>query len=135
MTDLDLERLRDFAERYTAAWCSHDAASVAAFFSANGSLRVNDDAPSVGRKAIAEVAQRFMTDFPDLEVQADGLIVRGNQVVYHWKLTGTNTGPGGTGRWVHIRGFEQWRIGADGLIAESLGHFDSEDYRRQLEGM
>ena len=26
-------RLREFAERYTAAWCSQDAASVAAFFS------------------------------------------------------------------------------------------------------
>jgi len=35
---------------------------------------------------------------------------------------------------VRISGFEEWRIGEDGLIAESQGHFDSADYRRQLEG-
>jgi hypothetical protein len=50
-----------------------------------------------------------------------------------WTLVGTNTGPGGTGKRVHISGFEQWRIGADGLIAESRGHFDSAEYQRQLE--
>lgn len=44
------------------------------------------------------------------------------------------TGPGGTGRAVRISGCEEWRLGSDGLIAESLGHFDDGDYRRQLEG-
>jgi hypothetical protein len=34
---------------------------------------------------------------------------------------------------VRISGFEEWRIGADGLIAESEGHFDSSEYQRQLE--
>ena len=51
----------DFAERYTAAWCSQDAASVAAFYSVDGSLSVNDGTPAVGRSAITEVAQSFMT--------------------------------------------------------------------------
>ena len=126
--------IHDFARRYTAAWCSQDAASVAAFFSPSGSLRVNDAAPAVGHKAITDVAQGFMTAFPDIQVFMDDLIVHGDGVVYRWTLVGTNTGPGGTGRPVRISGFEQWRIDADGLIAESLGHFDTEDYRRQLEG-
>lgn len=34
---------------------------------------------------------------------------------------------------MRISGFEEWRIGADGLIAESKGHFDSDEYQRQLE--
>jgi hypothetical protein len=34
---------------------------------------------------------------------------------------------------VRISGHEEWRMGVDGLIAESLGQFDGEDYRRQLE--
>jgi len=34
---------------------------------------------------------------------------------------------------VHISGFEQWRIGPDGLIAESRGHFDQAEYERQLQ--
>jgi predicted ester cyclase len=134
MTSLDPGRLRDFARRYTAAWCSQDAASVAAFFSPNGSLRVNDAAPAVGRDAITAVAQGFMTAFPDMQVLMDDLTVQGEKAVYRWTLVGTNTGPGGTGRRVRISGFEEWRIGADALIAESLGHFDSDEYQRQLEG-
>jgi hypothetical protein len=64
----------------------------------------------------------------------DDLLVEGDKAVYRWTLVGTNTGPGGAGRAVRITGFDEWRIGADRLIAESLGHFDSEDYRRQLDG-
>jgi nuclear transport factor 2 (NTF2) superfamily protein len=121
--------MQDFAARYTAAWCSQDPARVAAFFSANGSLRVNDDSPAVGRTAIAGVAQGFMSAFPDLELIMDGVEVQGDRAVYRWTLAGTHSG---TGRRVRISGFEQWRIAEDGLIAESQGHFDSEDYRRQL---
>jgi hypothetical protein len=51
---------------------------------------------------------------------------------YHWTLTGTNTAPGGTGRFVKISGYEEWRFGLAGLIAESVGHFDAADYERQL---
>lgn len=126
--------LRDFARRYTAAWCSQNAARVAAFFAPNGSLRVNDTPAAVGRAAITAVAQGFMTAFPDMQVLMDDLIVQGNVTVFRWTLVGTNTGPGGTGHAVRISGFEEWRIGADGLIAESQGHFDSDDYQRQIRG-
>jgi hypothetical protein len=34
---------------------------------------------------------------------------------------------------VRISGHEDWRFGADGLIAESLGHYDASDYERQLK--
>lgn len=129
----DLARLRSFAERYTAAWCSQDPTRVAAFFAEDGSLSVNENAPAVGRAAITAVAQGFMTAFPDLQVSMDDLRVEGDRAIYHWTLTGTSTGPGGTGRAVRISGYEVWQIGADGLIANSLGHFDAEDYRRQLE--
>ena len=122
------------AERYTAAWCSQHPAAVASFFSPSGSLRVNDGAAAVGREAIAQVAQSFMAAFPDLCVHFDNLILRDSVVEYHWTLTGTNTGPGGTGRAVRISGFECWRMGADGLIAESVGTFDAAEYERQLKG-
>jgi hypothetical protein len=128
-----LRELRNFALRYTAAWCSQNPESVAAFFSRDGSLRVNDDSPAVGRAAITEVARSFMTAFPDLHVATDDLLLRGDEAEYHWTLTGTNTGPGGTGN-VRISGFESWRIGHDGLIASSQGHFDAAEYSRQLRG-
>src|SRR5690242_6225676 len=131
--ELSGEQLDAFAERYTAAWCSHDARSVAAFFSPNGSLAINDGAASVGRNAITEAAQDFMTTFPDLEVIMDDLVCQGGLVIYKWTLSGTNSGPGGTGKHVRISGFEEWKFGVDGLIAESQGHFDGADYQHQLE--
>lgn len=129
----DLLELRDFASRYTAARCSQNPARVAAFFSQEGSLRVNHDPPAVGRAAVTQVAQTFMTAFPDLSVVMDDLLLWGDEAEYYWTLTGTNTGPGRTGHMVHISGFEKCRIGSDGLIASSQGHFDAAEYRRQLE--
>lgn len=95
---------------------------------------MNDAPPAIGRDTIAAVAQGFMIAFPDMKVTMDGLSVQDDHAVYRWTLTGTNTGPGGTGKRVEISGFEEWRISADGLIAESEGHFDSAEYQRQLEG-
>jgi len=130
-----LSDLRKFAERYTAAWCSHNAANVAAFFSEHGSLSVNNGQPAIGGVAIQQVAQSFMTAFPDLRVLLDEVVIRGADAEYHWTLIGTNTGPGGTGNRVHIRGVEHWQIGTDGLIAVSRGEFDAEEYRRQIGGI
>lgn len=127
-----MDEIREFARRYTAAWCSGDPASVAAHYAADGSLTINDGEPSVGRAAITDAAQSFMTAFPDMEVLLDDVLVDDDGAEYHWTLVGTNTGPGGTGNRVRISGFEEWTIGADGLIAASLGHFDQAEYDRQL---
>jgi len=124
--------MKQFAIRYAAAWCSQDPASVAAFFAENGSLKINDGAPSVGRAAITEAAQSFMTSFPDMAVEMNELEYAGQQYRFRWTLTGTNTGPDGSGRNVRISGYEEWTLGPDGLIAISLGHFDSADYDRQI---
>lgn len=125
-------QMREFATKYTAAWCSQDAEKVASFFAENGSLKINTGNPSIGRTAIAAAAQGFMTAFPDMVVTMDKLSLDGDRIVYHWTLTGTNTGPAGTGKSVRISGYEEWTIGADGLIMGSKGHFDEAEYRRQL---
>ncbi len=116
----------ELAVRYTAAWCSQDPAQVASFFTSNGSLRINDGPAAAGRDAIAAVAAGFMTAFPDLVVQFDSLAPG---PIYHWTLTGTHAA---SGRQVRISGFEQWTLGADGRIEQSLGSFDAADYARQL---
>ena len=51
-------------------------------------------------------------------VAMDSASLEGGGAVYRWTLTGTNTGPGGTGKAVRINGYEEWTFGADGLIAE-----------------
>jgi hypothetical protein len=122
-----------FAERYAVAWCSGEPVLVAAFFADEGSLSINGGEPAVGREAIAAVARGFMEAFPDLVVTFDGLEERDGRLLFHWTLTGTQTGPGGTGNAVRISGHESWRLDAEGLIAESLGQYDEAEYRRQLE--
>jgi steroid delta-isomerase-like uncharacterized protein len=129
-----MTELKEFAQRYAEAWCSQNPESVAAFFSENGSLSVNDGPPAGGRAAIAKEAQAFMTTFPDMVVTFDKLEARGDRTAFHWTLIGTNTGPGGTGKRVRISGYELWKIDNDGLVAESKGHFDSAEYERQLSG-
>jgi uncharacterized protein (TIGR02246 family) len=128
----DLAELRKFAQRYAKSWCSQNPERVAAFFAENGSLSVNDGTPAVGRAAIAEVAQGFMTTFPDMIVTMDDVTHESRGTVFHWTLTGANTGPGGTGKRVRISGHELWQLDNAGLIAESKGHFDRAEYERQL---
>ena len=131
-TTMDKEQLTTFGKKYSEAWCSQKAGSVAAFFSTDGSLKVNADAPAVGRAAITIVAQGFMTAFPDMIVAMDSIVTNPGGIVFHWTLTGTNTGVGGTGNKVSVSGFEIWQLGDDGLIQESIGSFDAAEYNRQL---
>lgn len=122
-----------FATRYAAAWSGKDPARFGEFYEENGSLVVNGSA-SVGRTAIVETARSYMAAFPDMVVRLDSLREEQGAMVFHWTWTGTNTGPGGTGRAVHLSGLERWTFGPNGLILASDGHFDSEAYQRQLRG-
>ena len=127
-----MNELSKFAQRYAKAWCSRDPRKVAAFFAENGSISINSGPAAVGRAAIAKEAEAFMTTFPDMVVTMDKLVRDKEGTKFHWTLTGTNTGPGGTGKRVRISGYELWKIDNDGLIAESKGHFDVAEYERQL---
>ena len=89
---MTLTEVTRFAQRYAKAWCSQDAESVAASYAENGSLSVNDGPPAVGRAAIAEIAQGFMRDLPDMVVTMDDVAHDEEGTKFHWTLTGTNTG-------------------------------------------
>jgi len=130
---LDPNQLREFAERYTEAWCSGHPALVAESYAPDGSLTINGGNPSVGRAAITDAARAFMDAFPDMQVLMDDVRVGDGGSEYHWTLVGTNTGAGGTGNRVRIGGYEEWTMGDDGLIAESQGHYDQAEYDRQVE--
>jgi uncharacterized protein (TIGR02246 family) len=125
--------LKGFATRYAAAWSGKDPVKFAAFYTENGSLTVNG-AASVGRAAITATARAYMAAFPDMVVTFDSLRQEKDQTIFHWTWTGTNTGPGGTGKAVNLRGYERWTIGANGLIEKSDGHFDNDEYQRELKG-
>ena len=124
--------LNELATRYAAAWSSQNPARLAAFYSERGSLTVNEGMPSVGRAAIATTAGAFMRAFPDMVVRVERVEDEGGQVVFHWIWTGTNSGPGGTDKFVRIHGYEEWTMDPDGHILESKGHYDEGEYQRQL---
>jgi len=121
----------EFGQRYAQAWCSQDPDQVAAFYAEDGSLTVNDGEPAVGRAAIAGVARGFMTEFPDMVVTMDRLVAKPNGHEFHWTVTGTYAANGNK---VRFSGYEDWRFGADGLVEESNGFFDADDYARQIRG-
>lgn len=124
--------LTDFATRYAAAWSGQDPAELASFYDEAGSLSVNGGEATVGRAAIAVRAREYMEAFPDMVVRMDSVIQAGNRATFHWTWTGTNSGPGGTGRQVQLSGFEEWTFSAKGLILESQGHYDEAEYQRQM---
>ena len=124
----DEARIREFARSYTDAWCSHDPTRVADHFVPGGTIAINGGDPT---EAI-EIARSFIDAFPDIRVFMDDVVFNDETVEYHWRFTGTNTGPGGTGAAVRISGFEEWTFGADGLVAVSRGTDDQDEYDRQL---
>ena len=129
---MDFMALRNFATNYAAAWSSQDPELLASFYAPEGTLTVNGGEAVVGRLAIADTARSYMEAFPDMVVEMQALQGNGERAEFHWLWTGTNSGPGGTGRAVRITGYEEWTFGPDNLIVESKGHYDEALYRAQL---
>lgn len=125
------EKAKLMAENYSKAWCSHNPQAVASFYAEDGRIVINDGEPSNGRTEIAEMAQAFYNDFPDLIVRMDSIRSSGTHAVFMWTLDGTNVT---TGNRVEVSGWEYWRYSKEGLVAESAGHFDADDYQRQVDG-
>jgi hypothetical protein len=125
--------LNIFGKSYAQAWCSQRPEFVSLFFAEDGSLRVNEGKPAVGRDEISKVAESFMTAFPDIIVSMDSIVTTLDVTEFHWTFTGTNTGPNGTGKKVKISGVELWQRDENGLIKESKGSFDTEEYERQVK--
>ena len=121
----DRRQIEQLARDYTEAWCSRDPDRVASHYAPGGTIAINGGEPA----PIAEVAQAFISAFPDIEVFQDDLVVVDDVVEYHWTFTGTSAE---TGKSVRIRGFEDWMIDVDGLIVLSRGHYDQAEYERQL---
>jgi len=126
------DELIEFATRYATAWSSQDPAAFALFYDANGSLTVNDGEAAVGRAGVEQKVRDFMTAFPDMTVRLVELRQDGDQVEFHWRWTGTETGPGGSGNAVDLTGHEKWTFNDEGFILKSLGYYDEADYERQI---
>ena len=129
---ISADNIAGFAEKYEAAWNSGDPAQVAACYAENGSIAINRGTPWQGRARIAEMAAGFFADVSDMRVFLDELRIAGDHVAFIWTFTGRHAG---TGSALDVKGWEEWDIAADGMIAASKGWFDAEDYNRQVAGL
>ncbi len=121
--------VRGMAERYAEAWSSHSPDAVASFYEEDGRISINGDEALVGRPAIAEMAQGFYGEFPDLVVHLDEIRTAGHNAIFLWTLEGTHVE---TGNYVKVGGWEEWRLSDNLLVSESLGRFDAVEYDRQI---
>ena len=128
----EYKKMVAFGKDYTEAWNSKIPEKMASFYAEDGILTVNNGTPAIGRKQLAETAKSYMEAFPDMELIMDSLVADSGTYRYHWRFKGTNTGPGGTGNKVDFIGFEKWTMNKDGLVQNSIGTYDAEDYNRQL---
>ena len=126
---MDQTELNKFGNRYAKAWSS-DPESVAAFYAEGGLYSINNDAPSVGRKEIAELARGYLTEIPDMQVTMDKMVAQPHGAEFHWTVTGTSAA---AGKPIRISGYEALTFGTDGLITESKDIYDAAEFERQMK--
>jgi steroid delta-isomerase-like uncharacterized protein len=133
--------LREFVERYEAAWNGCDTDAMAHLITED--IVWADPALPEPARGIPEV-QEFMRvsfrAFPDLrfsEPDPPAMAVSGDLVLWAWHMEGTHRGvitPPGfapTGRTMRVDGVDQWTM-RDGRIARYRAFYDMNDVARQL---
>ena len=134
--------LRDFTERYSAAWNGRDASAMDAC--------ITDDIvwfdpalpqPARGKAEVREFMEDSWRSFPDLrfsEPDPPFLVEQDDRVAWAWRMQGTFTGapidPPGfapTGRAVDLRGIDEWLM-RDGRIAHYRAYYDMNELAVQL---
>ena len=133
--------LRDFADRYLAAWSSLDPDAVVAHVAED--VIWHDPAlaePAHGREGVADFVRQSARGFPDMAFaeRGDPAIAEGGRVAYApWLMTATNTGPidppglAATGKRIAVRGIDVWQF-RGGLIWRYEASYDFADIARQL---
>lgn len=128
---LSVDQISKIARHYETAWNSGDPKQVAACYAEAGGIIINRGEPWQGRAKVAEMATGFYADVNNMQVILDDLRIAGSHVAFIWTFTGQHAG---TGNPLDVKGWEEWDLDDDGLIAASKGWFHAEDYARQVAG-
>ena len=133
--------LRDFAQRYTAAWNGCDTEAMAGLITED-IVWADPALPEPARSipAVQEFMRASFLAFPDLhfgEPDPPAMAADGDLVMWAWYMEGTQHGaidpPGfaATGRRMRVDGIDQWTM-RDGRIARYRAFYDMNDLARQL---
>ncbi len=125
----------ELAERYVAAWNSHDPDEVVAMFTDDGTYEdPTTDGPVAG-PATAEAARRLFRAFPDLCFEAEDVLHGERAAAIQWLMRGTNTGSFAgappTGQRFALRSAHVLRV-TDTLVASAVGYLDQRALAAQL---
>ncbi len=137
---MDGRQLRDFIDRYNAAWNDHDVPAIVAMHTDDSVFENHTTGDvNVGRGAIDGAIAGIFAVFPDLAFEARRQYVRDDLVVQEWTARGTHLGKmtrsgvevEPTGRSVEYRGMDVIPI-RDGLVARKDVYSDGLTLLRQL---
>jgi steroid delta-isomerase-like uncharacterized protein len=134
---LEPERRSEIAERYMAAWNSHDPDAVAAFFAPDA---VYDDRGAgevaEGRDAIRAHVRAVFEAFPDLRFEVVRLAHGDNFTCAEWTCRMTHRGQlsglAPTGRSLESAGVDVATLRSDGAIAHLVSFYDGAAIMRGL---
>ena len=141
---LDRQSVDEFADRYDAAWRSHEPERLAELCTED--VVWTDPAlrePLHGRAGVRRFATESLRMCPDFTVVALGrpLIAPDRpRVLWPYRMSGTMTGPwvfqdmAPTGRSFEVEGIDSWEM-RDGLIARYATYWDTLGMLRQVGPM
>ena len=133
--------MREFVERYVAAWNGCDTEAIAGLITED--IVWADPAlpePARGVAAVQDFMRLSFVAFPDLrfyEPDPPLLAINGGDVLWGWRMEGTNRGaidPPGfapTGRRMCVEGVDHW-VMRDGRITRYRAFYDMNELARQL---
>ena len=137
---VDAAFVRDFSERWVAAWNAHDADALVAM--CTDDVEWEDPAsPEVahGHEEVREFLATIWTIFPDLAFTTPEpplVALEGPRAAQVWRLSGTFLGPdptgfAPTGKHVDQEGVDLYEF-RDGLVARYRARYDVSESLRQM---
>ena len=84
----NVDTARKIADAHCTAWTSLSPDVVAQRYSTSTSFAMNCGQPMTTREEIAEMAGGFMSEFPDLVLTCDNVLVADHHMVYAWTFAG-----------------------------------------------
>jgi steroid delta-isomerase-like uncharacterized protein len=141
-TSVTPEFLKDFIQRYASAWTSRTAHTHPLQEMITEDVHWADPMlpqPAKGKAAVLELLNGSFRAFPDLTCEVMDppfLSEDGRTVMFHWRLSGTMTGPlpngaPPTGKPMSVTGVDRWEF-RDGRISHYQAFYDLFSLLRQV---
>ena len=127
---MDRERILAMAREGVDAWNRHDADGTVA--NAADDIEHHDAGVGMdvhGKAELRDLAQRYITAFPDLHVEVTSATCEGDRLIQEWVVTGTHEGElmgmAPTHRHVEFRGCAVVEVGEDGRQHRSAQYWEA----------